>query len=414
MTNNKTKNASDDTSASSETDSQPKPSKRARTNSGNATPGTVGSLASSAADHGAMATAAGLAPVTPLRDNADDVSGGMSTARRVRQSLNLQSTAGGGEGTRHSTIYTGMKLLTDDDGVGEGGKGEKGHSSAKNKSTSSSSNICRPEWIWDEQMMSDACIQAQESKGAQVCFHQDYSCGTAAARGLQPMAEGQHYWEIQMDSPVYGTAMMIGIGTGQIDLCQYAHTFCNMLGSDTNNESCGLSYTGRFYHGGAHGRSYCTKFGQGTVIGVHLDMWFGTLTFYQNGKCLGIATKGLLGKVWYPMISSTAARSSMCLQTARSFPSSLQFWCCRTLRRAIPAELNVVEALDLAPGMRAFLEDNLMWLLDSHSSGDVDVLTRGTQTDLSMATHQLSNVPLRRQSPDAGITSEGQGSSSPS
>ena len=142
MTNNKTKNASDDTSASSETDSQPKPSKRARTNSGNATPGTVGSLASSAADHGAMATAAGLAPVTPLRDNADDVSGGMSTARRVRQSLNLQSIAGGGEGTRHSTIYTGMKLLTDDDGVGEGGKGEKGHSSAKNKSTSSSSNIC--------------------------------------------------------------------------------------------------------------------------------------------------------------------------------------------------------------------------------------------------------------------------------
>ncbi|XP_071796963.1 SPRY domain-containing SOCS box protein 3-like isoform X2 [Asterias amurensis] len=272
----------------------------------------------------------------------------------------------------------------------------------------------RPEWIWDEQMMSDACTQAQESKGAQVCFHQDYSCGTAAARGLQPMAEGQHYWEIQMDSPVYGTAMMIGIGTGQIDLCQYAHTFCNMLGSDTNNESCGLSYTGRFYHGGAHGRSYCTKFGQGTVIGVHLDMWFGTLTFYQNGKCLGIATKGLLGKVWYPMISSTAARSSMCLQTARSFPSSLQFWCCRTLRRAIPAELNVVEALDLAPGMRAFLEDNLMWLLDSHSSGDVDVLTRGTQTDLSMATHQLSNVPLRRQSPGAGIISEGQGSSSPS
>ena len=128
----------------------------------------------------------------------------------------------------------------------------------------------------------------------------------------------------------------------------------------------------------------------------------------------GIATKGLLGKVWYPMISSAAARSSMCLQTARSFPSSLQFWCCRTLRRAIPAELNVVEALDLAPGMRAFLEDNLMWLLDSHSSGDVDVLTRGTQTDLSMATHQLSNVPLRRQSPDAGIISEGQGSSSPS
>ena len=80
---------------------------------------------------------------------------------------------------------------------------------------------------------------------------------------------------------------MVGIGTKQINLGQYSHTFCNMLGSDANSDSCGLSYTGRFYQGGSQGKAYCSKFGQGTVIGLHLDMWYGTLTYYKNGKCLG-------------------------------------------------------------------------------------------------------------------------------
>ncbi|XP_022102380.1 SPRY domain-containing SOCS box protein 3-like [Acanthaster planci] len=266
------------------------------------------------------------------------------------------------------------------------------------------------DWVWNEEETSDACVYVLGKTGAQVCFHQDYSCGTAAARGTQPMSEGQHFWEIKMDSPVYGTAMMVGIGTKQIDLGQYSHTFCNMLGSDTNSESCGLSYTGRFYQGGSQGKAYCSKFGQGTVLGLHLDMWYGTLTYYKNGRCLGVATKGLLGKVWHPMISSTAARSSMCLQAARFFPSSLQFLCCRALRQAVPTKHSVLEALAFPPGLRAFLEDNLLWLLDSHCQGDKEVVTKGTQTDLSMATHKLSDVPLKRSPPDQ---EEGERSQSP-
>ncbi|XP_038066346.1 SPRY domain-containing SOCS box protein 3-like isoform X1 [Patiria miniata] len=298
----------------------------------------------------------------------------------------------------------GRKEETSCSSVDDGHVVRKWVSKQKSKNTTCKSCILRElDWLWNEEETSDACVHVLGNSGAQVFFHQDYSCGTAAARGTQPMSQGQHFWEIKMDSPVYGTAMMVGIGTRQIDLTQYSHTFCNMLGSDPNSESCGLSYTGRFYQGGGQGKAYCSKFGQGTVIGVHLDMWFGTLTYYKNGKCLGVATKGLLGKAWHPMISSTAARSSMCLQTARSFPSSLQFWCCRTLRRAVPTEHNVIEVLDFPPGMRAFLEDNLLWLLDSHSRGEVDVVTKSTQTDLSMATHQLSDVPLKkRPAPDTG------------
>lgn len=36
----------------------------------------------------------------------------------------------------------------------------------------------------------------------------EYSCGTAAIRGTKELGDGQHFWEIKMTSPVYGTDMV--------------------------------------------------------------------------------------------------------------------------------------------------------------------------------------------------------------
>lgn len=42
-----------------------------------------------------------------------------------------------------------------------------------------------------------------------MLFHPDYSCGTAAAKGSQPLTPGgEYYWEIKMTSAVYGTDMV--------------------------------------------------------------------------------------------------------------------------------------------------------------------------------------------------------------
>lgn len=41
-----------------------------------------------------------------------------------------------------------------------------------------------------------------------VSFHSEYSCGTAAIRGAKALGDGQHFWEIKMTSPVYGTDMV--------------------------------------------------------------------------------------------------------------------------------------------------------------------------------------------------------------
>lgn len=38
--------------------------------------------------------------------------------------------------------------------------------------------------------------------------------------------------------------------------------------------------------------SFSSRFGQGSIIGVHLDTWHGTLTFFKNRKCIGEGDPG--------------------------------------------------------------------------------------------------------------------------
>lgn len=115
--------------------------------------------------------------------------------------------------------------------------------------------------------------------------------------------------------------------------------------------------------------------------------WFFTFVIYFEFIILfillwyaGVATRNLLSKTWYPIVSSTAARSSMRLVNTKSFPSNLQFWCCQALRKAVPPEHNVLDVVPLPPGLKNFLEDNLSWLLRAH----VESKTKETQTVLSM------------------------------
>lgn len=39
---------------------------------------------------------------------------------------------------------------------------------------------------------------------------------------------------------------------------------------------------------------FSPRFGQGSVIGVHLDTWHGTLSFYQNRQFIGVLVKTYL------------------------------------------------------------------------------------------------------------------------
>ena len=98
---------------------------------------------------------------------------------------------------------------------------------------------------------------------------------------------------------------------------------------------------------------------------MHLDAWRGTLEFYLNRKPLGVAFTNLRGKTVFPVICSTAAKSSLTLSTARSLPSSLQFLAVRSLAHKLPG--STLLSLLLPPGIRNFIRNNYWFFID-HSS----------------------------------------------
>ncbi|XP_051988190.1 SPRY domain-containing SOCS box protein 3-like isoform X1 [Xyrauchen texanus] len=214
------------------------------------------------------------------------------------------------------------------------------------------------DWVWDEGSRSSATLLSCENR--KVSFHSEYSCGTAAIRGSKELTEGQHFWEIKMTSPVYGTDMMVGIGTSDVNLDKYRHTFCSLLGKD--EDSWGLSYTGLLHHNGDK-VCFSTRYGQGSIIGVHLDTWHGTLTFFKNRKCIGIATTEMKNKQVFPMACSTAAKSSMKVIRSVSAPTSLQYLCCSRLRKLLPSGVDALRVLPLPPGLRHLLHSKLGWVL---------------------------------------------------
>ncbi|XP_029801959.1 SPRY domain-containing SOCS box protein 3 [Suricata suricatta] len=214
------------------------------------------------------------------------------------------------------------------------------------------------DWVWDDLNKSSATLLSCDNR--KVNFHTEYSCGTAAIRGTKELGEGQHFWEIKMTSPVYGTDMMVGIGTSDVDLDKYHHTFCSLLGRD--EDSWGLSYTGLLHHKGDK-MSFSSRFGQGSIIGVHLDTWHGTLTFFKNRKCIGVAATQLQNRKFYPMVCSTAAKSSMKVIRSCASVTSLQFLCCYRLRQLRPDSGDTLEGLPLPPGLKQVLRHKLGWVL---------------------------------------------------
>uniref|UniRef100_A0A6I8RP82 SPRY domain-containing SOCS box protein 3 n=1 Tax=Xenopus tropicalis TaxID=8364 RepID=A0A6I8RP82_XENTR len=206
------------------------------------------------------------------------------------------------------------------------------------------------DWVWDDCSKSTATVLSCDNR--KVSFHMEYSCGTAAIRGNRMLTEGQHFWEIKMTSPVYGTDMMVGIGTSDVNLDKYRHTFCSLLGKDA--ESWGLSYTGK--------------------------LWPYTVGFAHLAR----------NKKLFPMVCSTAAKSSMKVIRSCCCRTSLQYLCCARLRQLLPDSVDSLEVLPLPPGLKQVLGNKLGWVLQMGSNrsnqhkGDTSATTScGSDSDSS-------------------------------
>lgn len=138
---------------------------------------------------------------------------------------------------------------------------------------------------------------------------------------LNPTA--RFYWEIKISDRIFGTSMMFGIGTRKGRM--HAECFLNMIGEDENG--WGLSHKGLLWHNNQW-IQFTKPFPENrpTTIGLLFDAGQGTLTYFKDGHCLGVAFTGLqtIREKLYPVVCSTAAKTEMTLANMRRDFFSLQ------------------------------------------------------------------------------------------
>ncbi len=94
------------------------------------------------------------------------------------------------------------------------------------------------------------------------------------------------------------------------------------------------------------------------MIGILFDWFAGTLTYYKDGICLGIAFTGLqdIHDEIYPVVSSTAAKTEMTLGvTLRGF-NDLQDRCRTTIMTSLKYDCDI-DKLPLPTRLKDFLKE---------------------------------------------------------
>lgn len=188
-------------------------------------------------------------------------------------------------------------------------------------------------WTWSKRHRSKEVVLSGPNFRT-VHFHPNWSKGTAGIQGKRPLNNGRYYWELHVSQRVFGTSIMFGIGTRNCRL--HANAFRNMLGE--NEHGWGLSHKGVLWHKGV-ALLYTKRFRENhpTQIGILFDGIEGTLTYYKDGKCLGVAFRGLnkVEEPLYPIVCSTAAKTEMTLKCARREFVNLQDRCRAVIMRRL-------------------------------------------------------------------------------
>lgn len=194
---------------------------------------------------------------------------------------------------------------------------------------------CHDDWGWNPYHKSDE-VRIYGANRETAHFHPNWSNGTvsfttlnlllttilllqAGVRGervLNQNASARFYWEIKISDRMFGTSMMFGIGTKKGRM--HADCFLNMIGEDEHG--WGLSHKGLLWHNNQWVQ-FTKPFPENkpTTIGLLFDAGQGTLTYFKDGLCLGVAFKGLdtITQKLYPVVCSTAAKTEMTLANLR-------------------------------------------------------------------------------------------------
>lgn len=219
------------------------------------------------------------------------------------------------------------------------------------------SHGCEDQWTWNRRDRSPE-VRLYGTAFRTAHFHPNWSSGTAGVRGKRVLNNGRYFWELNISQRIFGTSMMFGIGTRKARL--HADAFTNLLGEDEHG--WGLSHKGLLWHGGRW-YHYTKPFreNEATTIGILFDGIAGTLTYYKDGKNLGVAFKGLneVREPLYPIICSTAAKTEMTLASMRRDFVNLQDRCRAEIVKRIKSKTDL-DDLHVPPRIKSYLSEAMM------------------------------------------------------
>ncbi|RWS25997.1 SPRY domain-containing SOCS box protein 3-like protein [Leptotrombidium deliense] len=233
---------------------------------------------------------------------------------------------------------------------------EEQHATCLETVSDASSFGCEDNWCWSSKYKSrDVRLYGADRRI--VCFHPHWSNGTAGVIGTKALNSGfaaRHYWEIRVSDRIFGTSMMFGVATRKSRL--HVDSFMNLIGE--NCHGWGLSHKGYLWHNGLW-KNYCKPFRENepTVVGLLFDALRGTLTFFKDGVCLGVAFTGLnkVKQKLYPMVSSTAAKTEVVVCNTRRDFCNLQERCKEVIISHFKDRTNISK-LHVPPRIEAFLK----------------------------------------------------------
>lgn len=213
---------------------------------------------------------------------------------------------------------------------------------------------------WDNNDNKDLIVYANEPQV--VMFHPNKSFGTSAIRGDRPLLKNAFtYWQITISDRIFGTSIMIGIGTKEAKTKSIG--YLNLLGIDSN--SWGLSHKGVIWHDNCS-KQFTNAFDENKCvkIGCLFDGYKGRLAYFINNVYIGVAFDNIKvvkkgdeeAEYLYPMISSTISQCIMkldfCYQT---FPT-LQELC----RSVVVKNANLFNSIKLEyPFIPSYIKDYL-------------------------------------------------------
>lgn len=211
-------------------------------------------------------------------------------------------------------------------------------------------------WLWNRSTLTNNARMSPN--GREVLFHPSLSRGTAAVRSCTAISEGVCTWSVRMGPSTYGTDMVLGVCTEELDLSQHINRYKSLVGDDEHG--WGLSYRGVRKHNGIERPGPHSAFGANAVVTLQLDTSRRRLSVSVDGSPMKAAFDDVCGRghcPLYPVVCSTAASTRIRLQRSELIGLSLAHICLRTIRYAIRSRSDIDE-LPLPTLMKSCLKSD--------------------------------------------------------